>query len=123
MFQYANRKAKSDFMVVTLLLVLLFTSSVVPVIRINADQSLSQSPDSNNSNDGKIFDTLYSNSTVESADSDRINHYVTLEEVMLQDGQPAYKMAKHIVNNGSSSEIDKTPLYDNSWTNNCPHRG
>jgi 6-phosphogluconolactonase (cycloisomerase 2 family) len=113
-FQCIHTKANKDFVLITLLLVLIFTSSILQSVRINADQSFSQPPASNNIN-GKVFGALYSTSTVESTNYNGINHNVVLEEAMLQDGQAAYKMVVHTVSNGSL-EIDKTSLYSNYST-------
>src|SRR5678816_1836421 len=108
-FQYVHTKVNRDFVLITLLLALIFTSSVLPSVIVNADQSFFSSHVSDSIN-GKVFDALYSNPTVESTSGNGINHNVVLEETMLQDGQAAYKMVKHIISNGSM-EIDKTPLY------------
>jgi hypothetical protein len=89
-FQYVHTKVNRDFVLITLLLVLVFTSSVLPSVIVNADQSFFSSRVSDSIN-GKVFDALYSNSTVESTSGNGNNHNVVLEEAMLQDGKPHIK--------------------------------
>lgn len=122
MSNYKNKIINKAFMLTVVLAPLIFTSSIISVIPINA-QSLNAQPFTHvsvpNNTDGKIFDTLSSDSRIGSnsggGGGNVITHNIIMREVIMPDGEPSYKMVKHTVNNGSSG-VDVTSSYSNQST-------
>ncbi len=116
MFDYKNKSVNDNLIITASIAFLILSSSITPFIQINAVGSITQTQTPSNNGDGKIFDAFFPNSEIgkTSIGNGTIND-ITLEERTMPDGEPAYKMVKHTMSNGSS-QIDKTNLYDNRST-------
>ncbi|MDN5845000.1 MAG: multicopper oxidase domain-containing protein [Candidatus Nitrosocosmicus sp.] len=70
-----------------------------------------------NNNDGKVFDTLSSKVSSNTTDGNMVLnsssdvHDIVIKEQVLPDGQPAYKMVQHVVNQTNSTKLNITNDY------------
>jgi YVTN family beta-propeller protein len=94
---------------------LILTSILIPSGQVQDTKAFTPIPQTIN-NDGKIFDTLSSGlATTASNENRSLNsssvtaavHDISITEQVLPDGEPAYKMIKHLINNS----IDVTGNY------------
>ncbi|MDF0680933.1 MAG: multicopper oxidase domain-containing protein [Candidatus Nitrosocosmicus sp.] len=124
MFEIFNQTRKWQVKKTSILYVvvasLILTSFLMPSGIIKGTNAFTPIPQTVN-NDGKIFDTLSSdvssNVTNEFRDlnsSSAAVHDIAIKEQVLPDGEPAYKMIKHIVNNsmdvtGNYSDLATIP--------------
>jgi len=119
MSSYKNKNSLNNILLIAIFPSLIFTASIIPVIPVNA-QTFTAAPVPNNK-DGKIFDSLSSNSqdnineTNIDANTNVSSHNIVMEETVLPDGEPAYKMISHTIDNGSS-RTDITSQYSNQST-------
>ena len=95
---------------------LILTSALIPAGVIQSTKAFVPIPQAKN-NDGKVFDTLSSNISTNNTDDNKSltsssKHDITIEEQVLPDGEPAYKMLRHLINNS----LDVTGNYSNIAT-------
>ena len=122
MFEIFNQTRKWQVKKTNILYVvvasLILTSVLIPSEIIKDTNAFTPIPQTVN-NDGKIFDTLASDVSSNVTNEFRpLNsssttvHDIAIKEQVLPDGEPAYKMIKHIVNNS----MDVTGNYSNLAT-------
>src|SRR6187551_82074 len=122
MFEIFNQTRKWQVKKTNILYVvvasLILTSVLIPSEIIKGTNAFTPIPQTVN-NDGKIFDTLASDVSSNVTNEFRpLNsssttvHDIAIKEQVLPDGEPAYKMIKHIVNNS----MDVTGNYSNLAT-------
>jgi YVTN family beta-propeller protein len=111
MKKYEN-KNKLNSLTIYILASLIFTTSITSMNPIITLASVDASLPSNT--DGKVFDSLSSLNSNLITNNGSI-HEIQMQVIQLPDGEPAYKMVKHIIND-KSSNIDITSNYNSRST-------
>lgn len=107
---------KTNILFAAVIASLIFTSTITSVGVAKGTESFIPITQTNN-NDGKVFDTLSSKVSSNTAyrnpvlNSSSDVHDIVIQEQVLPDGEPAYKMIQHMVNQSNGTKLNITNNY------------